>query len=444
MRRRKKPAKFDFKPFSEQQRRLIHWWRPVVVASQNDYVIADGAIRSGKTIAMIIGFLTWSQEMFSGESFILAGKTMGALKKNVIRPMLRILEAWGWPYTYIRSGTDARVEIGANTYYLYGANTEASQDALQGLTAAGAYADEAALFPQSFIDQMIGRCSVLGAKIWMNCNPEGPHNYIKEEFINKAREKKVYRLHFMMDDNLTLSPKVKARYRRSWPHGSVFYKRFILGKWVAADGLIYQQFADHVKDYVISSDWLLEKDEKGRQRHRIVYAVIGVDFGGTKSAHSFTLTGFTEGHKQVVVLDEYYRRERINPKQLQDDFIDFVRRAQSKYKVYEAYCDSAEQTLISGLELACVESHVNIDIRNAIKGPINDRIAFYNSLIAQNRWKVMKHCTHIIAAFEEAVYDEKKKNMDVRLDDGEMNVDSLDSTEYSTESVQDDILYIAA
>ena len=178
--------------------------------------------------------------------------------------------------------------------------------------------------------------------------------------------------------------------------------------------------------------------------NQIVYAVIGVDFGGRKSAHSFTLTGFTRGFKQVVVLDEYYRKERINPKQLQDDFVDFVRRAQTKYKVYEAYCDNAEQTLISGLETACIQERVAIEIKNAIKGPINDRIAFYNSLIAQHRWKIMKHCTHIIAAFEEAVYDEKKKNMDVRLDDGEMNVDSLDSTEYSTESVQEEIVYIAA
>ena len=153
--KKKRPARFDFKPFSEQQRRLIHWWRPMAMSSENDIVIADGAIRSGKTIAMIIGFLTWSQEMFSGQSFILAGKTMGALKKNVVRPMLQMLEAWGWPYEYVRSGTDARIEIGTNTYYLYGASTEASQDALQGLTAAGAYADEAALFPQNFIDQMM-------------------------------------------------------------------------------------------------------------------------------------------------------------------------------------------------------------------------------------------------------------------------------------------------
>lgn len=436
MKAKRRPNKFKFKPFSKQQQRLIHWWRPGLVSSENDFVIADGSIRSGKTIACIIGFLTWSQEMFEGESFILAGKTMGALKKNVVRPMLQILEAWGWSYTYIRSGTDARIEIGSNVYYLYGANTEAAQDALQGLTAAGAYLDEAALFPRSFIDQAIGRCSVDGWKVWMNCNPEGPHAYIKEEFIDKATEKRVYRLHFVMDDNLTLSVDRKEAYRIAWSPGSVFYKRFILGLWVAADGLIYQQFADNVKQYLVDPKWMEENE--------IIYATIGVDFGGTKSAHSFTLTGFTRGYKQVVVLDEYYCKKRINPKQLQEDFIDFVRRAQSKYKVYEAYCDSAEQTLIAGLEMACVQARVGIEIKNAIKGSINDRIAFYNSLIAQNRWKVMKHCKHIIEAFENACYDDKKKNMDIRLDDGLMNVDSLDSTEYSTESVQDDILYIAA
>ncbi len=155
------------------------------------------------------------------------------------------------------------------------------------------------------------------------------------------------------------------------------------------------------------------------------------------------MTGFTAGFKQVVVLDEFYCKKRLNPAQLQDAFIDFVLRAQSRYKVYEAYCDSAEQTLMAGLEQACAERGVGIDIRNALKGPINDRIAFYNSLIAQSRWKIMKHCTNIIGAFEQAVYDEKKVNQDIRLDDGTTNIDSLDSTEYSTESVQDDIIYIS-
>ena len=440
----KKPATFKFKPFSDQQKRLMNWWRPPLRSSENDFVIADGSIRSGKTIACICGFLQWSQEMFKGENFILAGKTMGALKKNVVKPMLQILEAWNWPYDYVRSGSEPHIDIGSNTYYLFGANTEASQDSLQGLTAAGAYADEAALFPKSFIDQMIGRCSVSEAKIWMNCNPEGPHHYIYEEFIKKIKEKKVYHLHFMMSDNLTLSPAVIARYERAWLHGSVFYKRFILGLWVAAEGLIYQQFADNTQDYIIDDKWLNEKDKNGQLLHPIIYGVIGVDFGGTKSAHAFTFTGFTKGFKEVVIIKEYYKKKRISPRTLEADFCDFVKQIQSKYKCYEAYCDSAEQTLITGLEAAVIKAKIVIDIKNAIKGPINDRIAFYNSMMAQGRYKMHKSCRHTKEALESAVYDDKKAVKDVRLDDGLMNIDSLDAMEYSTESIMNDILYINA
>ena len=430
MKRIRRNKAFQFKPFSPKQLKLLNFWREGSPYKDCDIVIADGSIRSGKTIACICSFLQWSQESFDGESFILAGKTMGALKRNVIRPMLQILTAWGWNYNYNRS--ENFIEIGSNTYYMYGANTEASQDALQGLTAAGAYADEAALFPQSFIDQMIGRCSVSGAKIFLNCNPEGPHHYIKEEFIDKAKEKNIYHLHFTMDDNLTLSRKVKDRFRRMF--SGVFFKRFILGLWVAADGLIYQIFADNPESFVIDDEWLKE--------HPIMYGTIGVDFGGTKSAHAFTFTGFTKGFKHVVTIKEYYKKQRISPAQLEADFIDFVKQIQSRYKCYEAYCDSAEQTLISGLEAAVIRAGVPIELKNAIKGPINDRIAFYNSMMAQGRYKIHKSCKNTIRALEEAVYDDSKPTKDVRLDDGQMNVDSLDAMEYSTEYIQDDILYI--
>lgn len=432
MKRIRRNKAFQFKPFSPKQLKLLNFWREGSPYKDCDIVIADGSIRSGKTIACICSFLQWSQENFDGESFILAGKTMGALKRNVIKPMLQILTAWGWNYNYNRS--ENFIEIGTNTYFMYGANTEASQDALQGLTAAGAYADEAALFPRSFVDQMIGRCSVDGAKIFLNCNPEGPHHYIKEEFIDKAKEKNIYHLHFTMDDNLTLSKKVKDRYKRMFT--GVFYKRFILGLWVVADGLIYQLFADKPEDFIIDDEWLKE--------HPIVYGTIGVDFGGTKSAHAFTFTGFTYGYKYVVTIKEYYKKERISPAQLETDFIDFVKQIQSKYKCFEAYCDSAEQTLISGLEAAVIKAGIPIELKNAIKGPINDRIAFYNSMMAQGRYKIHKSCKNTIRALEEAVYDDSKPTKDVRLDDGQMNVDSLDAMEYSTEYIQDDILYINA
>lgn len=427
----RKSKGFAFKPFSPKQQRLIHWWREGSPHAGCDILLADGSIRSGKTVACICSFLSWSMECFRDQNFILAGKTIGSLKKNVIGPMQQILAAWGIPYHYVRSGENY-VEIGTNTYYLYDAHNESSQDKLQGLTAAGALADEVALFPQNFIDQMIGRCSVEGAKIFMNCNPESPAHYVKTELIDKADEKGIYHLHFTMDDNLALSPRTKEKFRRMFT--GVFYRRFIRGEWAATDGLVYQQFADEKERFLL--------DEAPPD---IRYAVIGVDFGGTRSAHSFTLTGFTEGFRQVVILDEYYhsnKKGRLSPKQVEDAFVDFVRRAKARYRVYEAFCDSAEQTLIEGLTVAASRAHLGIDIRNAAKRPINDRIAFYNSMIAQGRFRVLRHCEAHIKALEEAVYDPDEPVKDVRLDDGTTNIDSLDSMEYSTESVQDDILYL--
>ena len=331
----------------------MNWWREGSPYRNRDIMIADGSIRSGKTIACICSFLIWSMECFSGQNFILSGKTIGSLKKNVIGPMLQILTAWGIPYRYVRSG-EQYIEIGTNTYYLYDAHNESSQDKIQGLTAAGALADEAALFPRL---------------------------------------------------------------------------------WAATDGLIYQQFADEKERFLLNA-----------APSDIQYAVIGVDFGGTKSAHSFTLTGLTKGFRQIVILDEFYhdnkKNGRLSPKQVEDAFVDFVRRAKRRYRVYEAYCDSAEQTLIEGLKVASVRSRLGIDIKNAQKRPINDRIAFYNSMIAQDRFRIMKSCTAHIKAFEEAVYDPDEPVKDIRLDDGTTDIDSLDSMEYATESIQDDIMYL--
>ena len=251
-------------------------------------------------------------------------------------------------------------------------------------------------------------------------------------FIDKAVEKYIYHLHFTMDDNLSLSQKIKDKFRRMFT--GVFFKRFILGLWVASDGLIYQQFADEPAGFIVDDEWLKE--------HPIIYGTIGVDFGGTKSAHTFTFTGFTKGFKEVVTVSEYYKKKRISPKTLEADFCDFVKRIQSKYKCYEAYMDSAEQTLITGMEAAVIKAGIAIDVKNAIKGKINNRIAFYNSMMAQGRYKIHKSCKYTKEALENAVYDEKQATKDIRLDDGLMNIDSLDAMEYSTEYIQDDIMYL--
>jgi len=236
--RKRREAPFKFSNFSTKQKKVMHFWRENSGIKEKDIIIADGAIRSGKTISMVCSFLHFTQETHKGEAFIIAGKSIGALKRNVIKPMVQILRAWGWSYEYNRS--ENYLTVGSNIYYLFGANNESSQDVLQGLTAAGALADDCALFPQSFLNQMIGRCSVENSKMFLNCNPKSPFHWFKIDFIDKAREKSIYYLHFNMDDNLTLSEKVKNRYKRMF--SGVFYKRNILGLWVNAEGVIYDMF----------------------------------------------------------------------------------------------------------------------------------------------------------------------------------------------------------
>ena len=105
------------------------------------------------------------------------------------------------------------------------------------MTLGGILFDEVALMPRSFVEQGVARCSLPGARLWFNCNPEHPQHWFYREWILKAESRNALYLHFTMEDNPGLSRAVRQRYRRMFT--GVFYSRFIEGKWVAASGLIY-------------------------------------------------------------------------------------------------------------------------------------------------------------------------------------------------------------
>lgn len=280
-------ASFQFKPFSRKQKKILTWWLNESPYCDYDMIIADGSIRSGKTVSMVDSFIMWAQTCFRGEAFIIAGRSVGSLKRNILRPLFQILNAKGIIYEYNRS--ENIIRVGSNTFYCFGASNEASQDVLQGLTAAGALADEAALFPQSFINQMIGRCSVEGSKVWMNCNPDSPYHHIKTDFIDKAEEKKILHLHFTLDDNLSLSEKVKERYKRMY--SGLWYKRFILGLWVMAEGIIYDMFSERN----VYSDRL---GLRGRSRR-----YIAIDYG---TSNPMVFLDILDDGDRIWVDREYY------------------------------------------------------------------------------------------------------------------------------------------
>lgn len=377
-----KPKAFKFKPFSTKQRKLLYWWEKGSPYKDYDIVIADGAIRSGKTIAMICSFLLWSQKHFQGEDFIIAGKSIGALKRNVIKPMQQILTAWGWQYQYNRS--ENYLVIGSNTYYLFGANNEASQDVLQGLTAAGALADEVALFPQSFVDQMIGRCSADGAKIFMNCNPRGPYHFLKVEYIDKAVEKRIYYLHFTMDDNLSLSERVKERFRRMF--SGVFFKRYILGLWVMAEGIIYDMF-DENKHKVPTIE----------RPYNQYY--VSVDYG-TQNPTTFGLWGKYKGKWYKV--KEYYYSGRDEAKQKTDeefyqDLEEFIGDINVKAVIVDPSAASFITTIRKHGKYKVI--HAINDVLDGIRNvatALNEELIFYNDC-----------CINTFREFFSYVWDDK-------------------------------------
>lgn len=145
--------------------------------------------------------------------------------------------------------------------------------------------------------------------------------------------------------------------------------------------------------------------------------------------------------QKVIILEEYYRKEVITPVQLYEDIINFIRRCQSKYNVYDIYFDSAETTLIKGIKSELIKKQIPINPHNARKSEILGRIRFTNQIMAQNRFFIMNNCKYIIQAFQSAVWDSKKID-DVRLDDGNFNIDSLDAFEYSVEPLMNDIIEI--
>ncbi len=221
--------------FSPRQKEAITWWR----RKEHQAIICDGAVRSGKTLALGLGFFLWATATFREKDLALCGKTAGAVRRNLLGQVGSILREMGFTWEEKVSRGILRVGLGerVNTFYLFGGRDEGSAGLIQGMTLAGALLDEAALMPRSFVEQACARCSVEGARVWFSCNPDSPEHWFYKEWIEKREEKRALWLHFTMEDNPALSEAVRLRYREIF-HGT-FYRRFVLGEWAAAEGLVY-------------------------------------------------------------------------------------------------------------------------------------------------------------------------------------------------------------
>lgn len=226
-------------PFSKKQMKVMCWWCKGSPYRKRNAVICDGAVRSGKTLCTGLSFVFWAMESFSSRSFAICGKTIRSIRRNLVTELVGTLRELGFVCEVKLS--ENRVDVSAgkvrNCFYLFGGRDESSQALIQGMTLAGVLFDEAALMPRSFVEQALARCSVEDAKYWFNCNPENPYHWFYLEWIQKLKEKNALYIHFRMEDNPSLSAEVRERYEKLF--SGTFYQRFIEGKWVKAEGLVY-------------------------------------------------------------------------------------------------------------------------------------------------------------------------------------------------------------
>lgn len=301
--------------FSEKQREVLRF-----PYTEYDALICDGAVRSGKTSIMSLSFFLWAMGNFNGCAFAFCGKSVGAVERNIVTPLLSVV--------YLKRHFDIRYNRGdhvivsrrgrkENRFYMFGGKDESSYALIQGVTLAGVLFDEVALMPRSFVQQAMARCSVEGSKLWFNCNPENPMHWFRQEWILKAPERNALHLHFRMEDNPSLSEQTRERYQNMF--SGIFYQRYILGLWVMSEGLIYDMF-DQTENVYREED---RPVDFAWSSHR----TIAVDYGTTNPCVFLDIYDYRE---ETVYVDREYRwdsrkeHRQKTDREYGDDFMQFM------------------------------------------------------------------------------------------------------------------------
>lgn len=351
-------------------------------------IICDGAIRSGKSSIMMWAFVKWGMMNFDGQRFAICGKSVDSCIKNVIQPFLAMsLARETYRLRWRRIDKVLEVQNGnvTNLFEVFGGKDESSFALIQGRTLAGVLLDEVALQPRSFVEQALARCSVTGSRFWFNCNPGPPSHWFYQEWIKQTERHKALHLHFLLEDNPALDPEIVERYKNTY--AGVFYRRYILGEWCVADGLVYPMFdkAKHI----------------ATEQHSGGVYYISIDYG-TLNPTAMGLWQLRNG--KAVMLKEYYYDGRKQKRQKTDEeYADDLEAFAEGYQIERVIVDpsaaSFKETLRRRGKFAVM------DANNAVL----DGIRLTGSLLLAGRLLFDASCENTFDEFGSYCWDEKKE-----------------------------------
>lgn len=370
--------------------------------------IADGAVRSGKTFSMSLGYIFWSASCFDKQSFAICGKTITSVRRNLVKPLLDYLDAFDFIKVKdlpSKNYFDVTFGKNRNRYYLFGGKDSSSEGLIQGMTLAGILMDEIVLMPRSFVEQAVARCSVEGSRFWFNCNPGSQFHWFKKEWIDKAEEKNCCYFHFDLNDNPSLSQRIINRYHSLY--SGAFYKRFVLGQWCSAEGLVYPRF-DPERDSVDSLPRYFER------------FVISVDYG-TVNPTSAGLWG-KSGKVWYRTAEYYYDSRREGCSRTDEEHYDAVRELGLSCEKYGCKADSIVCDPSAASFMECIRRHGEFNVIGADNDVVSG-IRRVSDALNTGEIAIYSGCKDILREFslyrwnENSCYDAPIKEHDHAMDD---------------------------
>lgn len=403
--------------FSEKQSEFVRTFKNNELARIN---ILEGSVRSGKTWITLVVWALWVATMPKDAQYLMVAKTMTSLKRNCLDLLQSLVGEKNFRYNV----SSKEAVLFGRTVYLEGVNDVRAEGKIRGMTLQGAYCDELTLFQEDFFTMLLGRLSLPGAKLFGSTNPDTPGHWLNKKYL-KREGLDLYQKKFLIDDNPHLDAAYVENLKKEYT--GVFYRRFILGEWVVADGLCYQQFADDPER------WLKDTADEGME-----FISVGVDFGGNRSLTTFVATAFYKNFSKIGIIKDHHiagRKGDIDGDRVNREFIRFVKELQAEYKAPVRFCfaDSAEQYLIAGLAKATKAAGLSVSIGDSTKSEIVSRIICMNTLLNTNRVFFLRRCGLVIDGMRSAAWDAKaaERGKDARLDDFSSDIDIVDGLEYS-------------
>jgi len=267
---------------------------------------------------------------------------------------------------------------------------------------------------------LLSRLSLPNAKLMGTTNPDTPSHWLLTDFISRGENLNLHSWEFLLEDNDTLPKSYIKDIKKEYT--GVFYDRFILGKWVAAEGLIYSKFANEKEKYIV--------DKIGPYDLQSIH--IGIDYGASKSKTAFIAIGFTYGFREMYVLKEKTSLGIKTPEEMYESFFDFYEELEQKYgQIAFCYADwgGLGQVQTVGIQNYFLKQGKPIKLQDCFKVRIIERINMTFRLMGAVRFFIHKDCKETIEALSSAVWEENKD--DVRLDNGSVNIDVLDAMKYA-------------